>query len=198
MNSNALLLSVSDSFTHRRVFVPEEPPWPHNTPFFLVISPSWLQLPAPQLVLQHPQLSSADFQGLKNSRLVVSLSELGIQLWGWRLGVQFPTVFPKPTCVALGKVGTPEEGNGKPVLNTFYLENPEKDCHKSELTGQHTIIIGTLEGIDLVKTTPLSFCWQIHHVTQVLLTVIQGLSQKAQFLPARRQQTHSAITPNCG
>ena len=39
---------------------------------------------------------------------------------------------------ALGKLHCPrmppEEGNGKPLLNILYLENPEKGCHKSKFT----------------------------------------------------------------
>ena len=34
--------------------------------------------------------------------------------------------------------------DGKPILSILYLKIPEKDSHKSELTWQHTIIMGIL------------------------------------------------------
>ena len=53
-----------------------------------------------------------------------------------RLGLQGE----KPACVALGKLPSPrmppEEGNGQPLLSIFYLENPEKDNQRSELTAR--------------------------------------------------------------
>ena len=43
-------------------------------------------------------------------------------------------ILEEPACIALGKLHslrvTPEEGNGKQLLTTLYLQNPGKGCVK--------------------------------------------------------------------
>ena len=68
------------------------------------------------------------------------LTELGAWLWSQNLEVQFPTEPPerKASLYGLGQAApfqcAPEEGNDKPLLNTLYLENPGKGCHRLEST----------------------------------------------------------------